>query len=71
MFRARSTKAAWHGIAPLTVLGIEAVEAMEGVPVSVHVQGVDREVVRGEVEGLEDLLKTQELAVTECHDVLR
>ena len=43
---------------------------MERVLMSVHVERVDREVVRRQIERLEDLREREILAVAEDHDVL-
>ena len=52
------------------VLEVELVEAVKRVRVRVHVERVDREVVRGQLQRLEHLLQRQRRAVTENHDVL-
>lgn len=52
------------------ILQIKLVEAMERVLVRVHVKRIDREVIRRQVERLEDLLQRELLAVTENDDVL-
>ena len=52
------------------VLQVELVEPVERVLVRVHVEGIDRELVRGQVQRLEHLFERQFLSVTEDDHVL-
>ena len=53
------------------VFEVELVEPMEGVLMRVHIQGVDRKIVRFQVQRLEDLRERKMLPITEDHNVLR
>ena len=58
-------------LADRVVLEIEFVEAMERVLMCVHIERVDGEVVRGQIERLENLRESEVLAVAEDDNVLR
>jgi hypothetical protein len=59
-----------RGIKSRTVFSVEAVKAVEGVPMSMHIQGIDRQVVCRQVERFEDLPEAKVFVVSESDRVI-
>jgi len=52
------------------VLQIETIETMKGILMRVHIQSIDRKIVRSEVEGFKHLPKRQMFAISEYDKIL-